>query len=222
VIIPDLLVEVQPTNVNECIGGTDQMSVTVSGGSGVISYQWQESTSGTSASFINIPGATLSTFTPPSLVAGTTYYRVIISATGSGCGSTISDTSNAVIIPDLLVTEQPTNVNECIGGTDQMSVTVTGGSGVISYQWQESTSGTSASFTNIPGATLSTFTPPSLVAGTTYYRVVISATGSGCGSTVSDTSNAVIIPDLLVTVQPTNVNECIGGTDQMSVTVTGG
>ena len=222
VITPDLLVTVEPTNVNECVGGTDQMSVTVTGGSGTIGYQWQESATGTPASFTDIIGATASTYTPSSAVAGTTYYRVVISAAGNGCGSIVSDTSNAVITPDLLVTAEPTNVNECVGGTDQMSVTVSGGSGTIGYQWQSSTTGTPASFTDIVGATASTYTPSSAVAGTTYYRVVISAAGSGCGSIVSDTANAVITPDLLVTVEPTNVNECVGGTDQMSVTVTGG
>ena len=68
---------------------------------------------------------------PSSAAAGTTYYRVMISAAGSGCGSIVSDTSNAVITPDLLVTAEPTNVNECVGGTDQMSVTVSGGSGDV-------------------------------------------------------------------------------------------
>ena len=222
VITPDLLVTVEPTNVNECVGGTDQMSVTVSGGSGTIGYQWQSSTTGTPASFTDIIGATASTYTPSSAVAGTTYYRVVISATGSGCGSIVSDTANAVITPDLLVTAEPTNINECVGGTDQMSVTVSGGSGTIGYQWQSSTTGTPASFTDIIGATASTYTPSSAVAGTTYYRVVISAAGNGCGSIVSDTANAVITPDLLVTAEPTNVNECVGGTDQMSVTVSGG
>ena len=222
VITPDLLVTAEPTNINECVGGTDQMSVTVSGGSGTIGYQWQESATGIPASFTDIVGATASTYTPSSAAAGTTYYRVVISAAGSGCGSIVSDTSNAVITPDLLVTAEPTNVNECVGGTDQMSVTVSGGSGTIGYQWQSSTTGTSVSFTDIVGATASTYTPSSAAAGTTYYRVVISATGNGCGSIVSDTSNAVITPDLLVTAEPTNVNECVGGTDQMSVTVSGG
>ena len=83
----------------------------------------------------------------------------MISASGTGCGSIVSDTANAVITPDLLVTAEPTNVNECVGGTDQMSVTVSGGSGTIGYQWQSSTTGTSVSFTDIVGATASTYTP---------------------------------------------------------------
>ena len=117
----------------------------------------------------------------------------MISATGTGCGSIVSDTANAVITPDLLVTAEPTNVNECVGGTDQMSVTVSGGSGTIGYQWQSSTTGTPLSFTDIVGATASTYIPSSATAGTTYYRVMISAAGSGCGSIVSDTSNACLL-----------------------------
>ncbi|MBK9983126.1 MAG: hypothetical protein IPP15_12015, partial [Saprospiraceae bacterium] len=224
VIAPDLVVTTQPSNVNECIGGTNTMTVTVSGGSGAISYQWQSSTDGIGG-WANATGlgATTNTYTPSSAVAGTTYYRVLVNAANNGCDQAVSNNGIAVINPDLVVTTQPSDVNECIGGTNTMTVAITGGSGVVSYQWQSSADGSTgwANATGL-GATTNTYTPSSAVAGTTYYRVLVNAANNGCDQAVSNNGIAVITPDLVVTTQPSNVNECIGGTNTMTVTITGG
>src|SRR4029079_4899901 len=224
VITPDLVVTSQPSNVNECIGGTNTMSVVVSGGSGTISYQWQSSADGISG-WANATGggSTTSTYTPSSAVAGTTYYRVLVNAANNGCDQAVSNNAVAVISADLVGTSQPSNVNECIGGTNTMSVVVSGGSGTISYQWQSSADG-STGWANATGggATTSTYTPSSAVAGTTYYRVLVNEANNGCDQAVSNNAVAVISADLVVTSQPSNVNECIGGTNTMSVVVSGG
>jgi hypothetical protein len=101
----------------------------------------------------------------------TTFYRVLINAANNGCDQAVSNNAVAVITPDLLVITQPSNVNECIGGTNTMTVVVSGGSGTISYQWQSSSDG-STGWANATGtgSTTATYTPPSSVAGTTYYR----------------------------------------------------
>src|SRR4029079_19738158 len=153
----------------------------------------------------------------------TTYYRVLINAANNGCDQAVSNNGVATIIPDLLVTTQPSDVNECIGGTNTMTVVVSGGSGAITYQWQSSADGTSgwANATGI-GATTNTYTPSSAVAGTTYYRVLINADNNGCDQDVSNNGGAVITPYLLVTAQPGDVNECIGGTNTMTLAVRGG
>ena len=77
-----------------------------------------------------------------------------------GCDEAISNVAMAVIYEDLLITTQPTDVNECIGGTNTMTVTVTGGTGTITYQWQSSPDGLNnwANATGT-GSTASTFTP---------------------------------------------------------------
>jgi hypothetical protein len=118
------------------------MSVTVSGGSGTITYQWQGSANGSSGwSNASGTGATTATFTPPSATPGTTYYRVLVNAGNNGCDQAVSNNGIAVISADLVVTTQPTNVSECVGGTNTMTVTVSGGSGTITYQWQQSPDG---------------------------------------------------------------------------------
>ncbi|HJW29571.1 MAG TPA: hypothetical protein VJ508_10020, partial [Saprospiraceae bacterium] len=224
IISPDLAVTTQPTNVNECVGGTNTMTVVVSGGSGNITYQWQQSANvGGPYANSSGTGANTATYTPDSSVPGTTYYRVLINASNNGCDQAVSNTATAVISPDLTVTTQPTNVNECVGGTNTMTVVVSGGSGSISYQWQSSADG-STGWANATGtgSTSATFTPPSTSAGTTYYRVLVNAANNGCDQAVSNNAIAVISPDLVITTQPTDVNECVGGTNTITVAVTGG
>jgi hypothetical protein len=106
---------------------------------------------------------------------------MVVVASGSGCDQVVSNTAVAIITPDLSITSQPGNVNECVGGTNTMSVSITGGSGTITYQWQASADG-STGWANATGtgSTTATFTPPSTVAGTTYYRVLVNASNSGC------------------------------------------
>ena len=219
-VVADPAISSHPNNIDECVGGTNPLSVAISGGTGTISYQWQSSTA-IGGPFANISGATSSTYTPPSATAGTLYYQVIISATGNGCGSTTSNVATVIVRADLSISSQPTNIDECVGGTNGLSVTVTGGSGTVSYQWQSSTA-VGGPFANISGATSSTYTPPSATAGTLYYQVIISATGSDCGSTTSNVATVIVRPDLSISSQPTNIDECVGGTNALSVTVTGG
>jgi hypothetical protein len=97
---------------------------------------------------------------------------VLINASNNGCDQVISNNATAIISADITVITQPTNVYECVGGTNTMTVAITGGSGTISYQWQSSPDG-SGSWANASGtgSTTATFTPPpSLVAGTTFYE----------------------------------------------------
>jgi hypothetical protein len=168
-------------------------------------------------------GATTATYTPSSATAGTIYYRVLVNASNNGCDQTVSNTATAIIAADIVVTAQPSDVNECVGGTNTISVTVTGGSGTITYQWQQSADGTSgwANSTGT-GATTATYTPSSATPGTTYYRVLINAANNGCDQAVSNNSIVIISADLVISTQPSDVNECVGGTNTMSVTVTGG
>jgi hypothetical protein len=68
-----------------------------------------------------------------------------------------------------------------------MTVTVTGGSGAVTYQWQQSADG-STGWANSTGtgATTATYTPSSATPGTTYYRVLVNAANNGCDQAVSN------------------------------------
>src|SRR5690606_20248445 len=62
------------------------------------------------------------------------------------------------------------------------------GLGVLSYQWQSSTTGCGGPWTNIIGATSATYDPGSITQ-TTYYRVMVTSTING--AICSDYSNCV-------------------------------
>jgi len=44
--------------------------------------------------------------------------------------------ATATIVPDISVVTQPTGLNECIGGTAQLTVAITGGTGTISNYYK--------------------------------------------------------------------------------------
>jgi hypothetical protein len=109
---------------------------------------------------------TSATYDVPSATNGSFYYRVIVTDVASGCSDPVSNVINVIITQDLVVTTEPANITECIGGTAQMTVVVSGGSGTTTYQWHP------VLMEVIPGqmqleqdSTTATFTPPSTVAG---------------------------------------------------------
>ncbi len=221
-VIADPSVTTHPASFTECIGGTAQLSVTATGGTPSLNYQWYSGATNSNTTGTLIAGATSDTYTPPSTSAGTLYYYVIVSATGNGCGSATSDVAVVNVIADPSVTIHPASFTECIGGTAQLSVTATGGTPSLNYQWYSGATNSNTTGTLIEGATSDTYTPPSTSAGTLYYYVIVSATGNGCGSATSDVAVVNVIADPSVTIHPASFTECIGGTAQLSVTATGG
>ena len=85
----------------------------------------------------------------------------------------------AIINPDLLVTTQPNDIIECVDGAEVLVIQVSGGSGVVSYQWQFSLNGTDG-WSDILGAEAATYQPLSASPGTFYYRALINAANDGC------------------------------------------
>jgi hypothetical protein len=86
------------------------MTVTVTGGSGAITYQWQQSADGSTVGQINRNRSNNSNLHPSSAVPGTTYYRVLINAANSGCDQAVSNNAVAVIHADSGIHTQPTDV----------------------------------------------------------------------------------------------------------------
>ena len=222
VVTPDLSITANLSNITECIGGTTQLSVTTTGGSGgALTYTWEQSSD--NSTWAGATGATnATTYTPASASAGTMYYRVRISDAANGCDAITSAVSTVVVTPDLSITANLSNITECVGGTTQLSVTTTGGSGgALTYTWEQSSD--NSTWAGATGATnATTYTPASASAGTMYYRVRISDAANGCDAITSAVSTVVVTPDLSITANLSNITECVGGTTQLSVTTTGG
>ncbi|MBB3839366.1 putative repeat protein (TIGR01451 family) [Runella defluvii] len=113
-------------------------------------------------------------------------------------GGTCGDFTIEVNVDFANITASVITGNQTVcAGTDPVAFsesTPATGSGTVSYQWQKSTTSCTTGFTDIAGATNSTYDPP-VVSQTTYYRVVTSVVG-GCSfpqKKCSDTSNCVTV-----------------------------
>ncbi len=188
------------------------LTVSASGGSGTLQYQWFSNTTNSTSNGVLIPGATNSTYTPPTSVVGTFYYYCEVTTPVSGCSVT-SATSTVIVNLAPTFTTQPTASNVCVGGTPtQMCVTYINGTGTPSYQWYSNSANTTLGATAITGATNSCYTPPASAAGTTYYFAIISLTGGGCSIITSNIAAVVVTPDPALTTQPSSTQTiCVGG-----------
>ena len=132
-------------------------------GGGVITYQWQISTTGCAGSWSNIASATSATYDAPLVSVVTNFRRM---ATSTLNGVTCSANSNC-----LTVTPSGVNPGEIAGSQtlctpfDPIAFTSTiagSGNGVITYQWQISTTGCDGAWSNIASATSATYDAPAV------------------------------------------------------------
>ena len=148
------------------------------GGTGVYAYQWQVSTTSAIAGFANIGGGTAQGYAPGVLVANRWYRRIVTSGIEKDTTSAVTITVTPVITPaSNVITGVQTICYNTIPATIT-GPTATGGNGVYAYQWQSSPD--NITFSNIPGANGTTYTPPAIIANTWYKRIVSSG---GCTNT---------------------------------------
>ncbi len=132
---------------------TGSVSPALSGGNGTYAYQWQvSSTTNEDSEFADIPSATSANYTSAALttvlVPDTLWYRRIV--TSGSCVGLGADTSSAfmVIVNPVLtgntITAPVENIFCATGDALQITgSTPSGGNGVYSYQWLQSTNGIS-------------------------------------------------------------------------------
>jgi hypothetical protein len=165
-------------------------------------------------SYSEIPGATLNTYTP---VAGdaSKFIKVVATGTGSYSGTMPSAATDAITIP---VT--PLAAIGAITGTPQVGSVLTAGAltpagATATYQWMIAVTA-DGSYSDIPGATLNTYTP---VAGdaSKFIKVVATGTGSYSGTMPSAATAAVTTP-----VTPLTAIGAISGTPQVGSMLTAG
>jgi len=218
-VVPDPSIYSQPSGATVCTGGTTAMNISASGGTPGLNYLWENSPSGTTGTWTAISGATTASFTTPALTS-TTYYHVLVSATGSDCNTVTSDPATVTVVPDPTILSQPTGVTICKGGNYTLNVTASGdpATGDLIYQWQSG--GNTSSYTNITGASDNSYYTGTLTSST-YYRVIITQAYSGCSTTSVD-AQVIVVGDPGITVQPVSGAICTGGVYLLGVTATGG
>ena len=164
-------VAVTPPSVGLFNGQTQQFAATVTGTSNS-AVAWTLSPTG--AGTISNAGL----YTAPSVIS--TAQTVTVTATSAADTSKFA-TSSVFLSPPAppVVTQQPQNVTAVAGQTATFSVTVTA-LGSPTYQWQSLTPGAN-SFSNISGATSSTYTTPPVALtdnGTQFQCIVTNSLGS--------------------------------------------
>lgn len=206
-------------------GGSAHLVVNASSaGGGALSFIWEVSTDG---------GATWSAVSNNSNYSGATtaeldinsatinyQYRSTVTEAGSGYSATSAAfTITAIANTAFGGTLNPTSFNNCLNaasGTTSLSVAPSGGTGSYSYQWSSSPTA-NGTYTNITGANSSSYSPPLNVAGTTFYKVLIT---SGCISRLSSEAQVTISGASISSVS--NGSSCSPGTVALSATATGG
>lgn len=174
-----------PSPLSLCQGAPfGTMSVSAAGPG--LTYQWWWSADNSNWNLAGNPGSTSPTITINNYNTPR-YYRVVVT-NASGC-STVSNSAAYTVFPTPSITSQPTGSTICTGGTATLSVGATGGTPSLGYQWQSSSD--NVTFNNIAGATSSSYTTAALAA-TTYYRAVVSASGSGCGNVTSNSATVTV------------------------------
>ena len=214
-------------NQTLCIGGAvSPLTISYTGGSGAGAYQWYSNATNSNTGGTAIAGATLANYTPPvSNTPGTFYYYCEVSfGNNSGCSLIASSVATVNVINDPIITSAPISQTICIGGTvsPALSVGFSGGSGTATYQWY-SVSAANV-YTLIPGATGSSYTPPTFnTAGNFSYSVIVNQNVSGCSSGQSNSATVTVALDPTVTA-PTGATYCqnAGNINALNITGTGG
>jgi hypothetical protein len=134
----------QPRGGTRYVSESFTFSVSVTGGTGVIRYRWQKNGN-------PISGATRSSHTLTNLALSDAGTYTVTVRDGSGMSPLVSNPAVLVVLPDdLAITVQPQGGQEVVGEPFMFTVTVTGGLGTLSYQWQKDG-------VDIPGATGSSY-----------------------------------------------------------------
>ncbi|PSJ77889.1 hypothetical protein C7N43_06680, partial [Sphingobacteriales bacterium UPWRP_1] len=215
-------------------------TTSASGGTGALTYQWQyfQDVPG-SATWTNVSGATATTYNIPGSgipdVSGvgeiTTLYRRRVTDT-KGCSAQTNQLTVYVNKIDLGTVVSGGNQLICPGGAllpidVSTPVTIANPPAVtaaVTYQWQESATGTSGWANITTNGTSEDYTPPTSLSATRYYRRIVSVTASVPGATPASVSCSAtpatyqalvavnnITPGAISTASNNNQTICSGG-----------
>ena len=199
-IVP--VIGTQPLSQPQQAGDPVNLIVTANGGAAAqaaLSYQWYKG--GIAITLAENATAQSSTLTLANPVVGDSgnYYVVVTNVAGFATSATASLTiSNGSVAPQVL--NQPTGGAVLVGGTKTFTV-LANGTAPLAYQWKKSLN--NVDFTDIPGATGTSFTLGSITTSDAgYYRVFVS---NPFGSATSTSAALVVGPVLTTTPVPTIV-----------------
>ena len=188
----------QPSDATVTEGETAAFTVTATGSN--LTYQWQQSTGG--STWTDISGATAATYIIPATTAAMsgTQYRCVLtqSENGSITGMAISNAATLTVNAKTVITSPPSDATVIEGQTATFTVTATG-TEPLSYQWQQNMN--DSGWTDINSATNSSYTTAAATMNMDGYQYRCVVKGSG-GEVTSGTATLTVNPvQYTVTVQ---------------------
>ncbi len=212
IVVNDPIITAQPLATQTlCQNATPTtLSVTPSGGIGTsYFYQWYSSPTNSTTGGTLISGATSSSFIPPTDAVGTIfYYCDVTQAIGSGCNVT-SATAQVIINAAPAINTQPLDGTYCVNQTaTPLTVSYSNGVGTPTYQWFSTILNSNSGGNSITGQTNSSFTPPTITAGSLYYycEITFSELVGGCEIITSDV--ALITVNSFATIASESATIC--------------
>ncbi|MFS4468942.1 PKD domain-containing protein [Maribacter sp. 2210JD10-5] len=193
-------------------------------GAAYISFQWEESSDG--STFVDIPGATTATYSPPSLTA-TRYYRRGYTSTvdAVSCLSGAEKFSNTVqiIINDVTGGTIQGNQDICFGDDPGLLDNVADGtaSGVLSYQWYSSEVSASGPWSIIVDAVDNFYDPEAGSFPTTYFKRTTTSVLNGISCSEDSNTITVGVGEEILPGTLTNDQTVCEGDTPASLTVSG-
>lgn len=201
------------TAQNYCLNGVATTLSTTAVGSS-ITYQWYSNTTNSNSGGTIISGANLASYTPPTTVAGTKYYYVVVT---NSLGTATSNVSGLITVSPVSLGGTASSNQTICSGAQPANITLSGNTGSI--QWQVSSD--NVSFSNISGATAATLTSAQMGALTTtrYYRAMVT---SGACSSVYSTVVAITVTPLPTISSTTPGSLCGSGSIALDATAASG
>ncbi len=193
------------------VPGAMSQTTAPTGGVGSFTYHWEKSLNGTN--WTSVSSATSTSYSPTTALSNSTHYRLMATA-GSGCGTIASSSVLVTVYDKLNGGLVGNNHSVCPNGVAKTMSTTTAASGgdmTYTYQWQNSSNGTT--WNDMSGETNSSLSPTASLTSTRFYRRNATS-GSGCGTEASNTVTVKIAP--LPTATVILANHCFN--DVMPVT----
>ena len=196
----------------------------ISSDGSTITYQWEFSSNGgagwsTLTNGGGYSGVTTNTLTVDDDFAKNTYqYRCKLD-TSTAITSSYTNAATLTVFRVITVNTQPVDSTPIAPAGGAFTTTAsTLDSATISYQWEKSENGDGVNYTELSGATSTTYTT-----GTTsyddsygdYYRCKLNATGAT--QVFSNVARLFVQRTINITSQPTNITGAVGGTSSFGV-----
>jgi len=176
------VITTQPiANQTICIGGPPSpLEVIVQNSSNNITYQWFYNTTNNYQGGTLINGANSSSYSINFTTVGVYYFYCIITDNNNNTITSQIATVNVVGDPIVSINTSTSNYIQNASSVNQITTSVSGGHGIISYQWYFNTINSTNGGTLIAGANSSSYIPDVTTVGSKYYYCIVTQSGLNC------------------------------------------